>query len=44
VLEGEQHAVARVVSWMRIGPPRAEVDGIRVIEEPTAGEGPFTVR
>ncbi len=43
-LEGEPAAVGRVVSWMRIGPPRAVVTGVRVVDEPLRGEDSFRVR
>jgi acylphosphatase len=44
VFEGEPHAVAQVVTWCRIGPPRAEVTAIDVTEEPPQGELAFRVR
>jgi acylphosphatase len=44
VIEGDADAVARVVSWMRLGPPRAAVDEVRVSEEPPVGETRFVVR
>ncbi|MEI7547787.1 MAG: acylphosphatase [Actinomycetota bacterium] len=44
VFEGPLDAVARCVSWCRIGPPRAEVDGIDVTEEPPEGISGFSVR
>jgi acylphosphatase len=44
VFEGEDHAVAQAVSWCRLGPPRAEVTGIEVAEEPPQGVRSFTVR
>jgi acylphosphatase len=46
VFEGSSDAVAQLVSWCRTGPPRAEVTGVDVIEEPAGGaplEG-FVVR
>jgi acylphosphatase len=43
VFEGEPHAVARCVSWCRMGPPRAEVTGIDVHEEAPLGERGFRV-
>jgi acylphosphatase len=36
--------VAQLVSWCRIGPPRAEVTGIDVTEEPVEGLEGFHVR
>ncbi|MDO8391915.1 MAG: acylphosphatase [Actinomycetota bacterium] len=44
VFEGPLDAVARCVSWCRMGPPRAEVTGIDVTEEPAEGICGFTVR
>lgn len=44
VFEGPLDAVARCVSWCRMGPPRAEVDGIDVSEEPAEGLAGFSVR
>ena len=43
-LEGDPAAVARVVSWMRIGPPHAVVTGVKVVDEPPRGDATFTVR
>jgi acylphosphatase len=37
VFEGPQEAVAQLVSWCRMGPPRAEVSGIDVTPEPVEG-------
>ena len=44
VFEGPLDAVARCVSWCRMGPPRAEVDSIDVSEEPAEGIAGFSVR
>ncbi len=44
VFEGEPHAVAQVVAWCQIGPPRAEVTSIEVSEEPPQGDLSFRVR
>lgn len=33
VFEGPADAVAQLVSWCRVGPPRAEVTGVDVTEE-----------
>jgi hypothetical protein len=33
-----------MVTWCRIGPPRAEVDGADVIEEAPTGDVGFRVR
>ena len=44
VLEGEDAPVARVLSWMRHGPPHAEVSDVAVTAEKPAGEVGFVVR
>jgi acylphosphatase len=44
VFEGPADAVAQCVSWCRIGPPRADVTGIDVTEEPPEGIAGFQVR
>ncbi|HEY7627206.1 MAG TPA: acylphosphatase [Ilumatobacteraceae bacterium] len=44
VLEGEAHAVARVLAWMRTGPPSAIVTNVRVTEEEPRHEQGFKVR
>jgi acylphosphatase len=44
VLEGRESAVAEVVAWCRIGPPRADVTGVEVTPEPPEGLVGFRVR
>ena len=44
VLEGDAAAVERVLSWMRVGPSRAAVTGVSIVEEPPRGEQTFRVR
>ena len=44
VFEGPETLVAQMVSWCRMGPPRAEVSGIEVTEEPAEGLAGFVVR
>jgi len=44
VFEGSQAAVAECVAWCRMGPPRADVTGIEVTEEPAEGLLGFQVR
>lgn len=44
VLEGRPEAVERVLAWMRVGPPRAVVEGVEVMHEPPEGLSRFTVR
>jgi acylphosphatase len=44
VFEGLPAQVERIVSWSRVGPPRARVDSVAVTEEPARGEAAFTVR
>jgi acylphosphatase len=41
--EGDEAAVAAMVAWCHHGPPRAVVTGVRVSEEPPAGEAGFRV-
>lgn len=43
-LEGEEHAVDKVVAWMRSGPPRAYVTDVSVRAEEPRGEQGFFVR
>jgi acylphosphatase len=42
--EGAAEAVVRMVDWMRLGPPDARVDSLRVFDEAPRGETRFTVR
>jgi acylphosphatase len=43
-VEGPPHAVAAMEAWCRIGPPRAQVTAVDVVEiEPRGGRG-FTSR
>jgi acylphosphatase len=44
VFEGPTPAVAECVAWCRIGPQRAVVTGIDVVEEPVMGLVGFHVR
>ena len=44
VFEGSEPAVAEMVAWCRMGPPRAEVTGIDVSEELPEGLVGFRVR
>lgn len=44
VFEGPVPAVAEMVAWCRMGPPRADVTGVDVTEEPPEGLAGFTVR
>ncbi|MEW2414475.1 acylphosphatase [Streptomyces sp. NPDC046866] len=39
VFEGDEDAVARMVQWMRTGPPTAEVRAVEVYEEPPGPAG-----
>ena len=43
VFEGDADAVDRMVSWMRQGPRRADVERVEVTEEPPQGESGFRV-
>ncbi|MCB5181717.1 acylphosphatase [Streptomyces antimicrobicus] len=38
VFEGAEDAVARMVGWMRTGPPTADVRGVETYEEPPSAE------
>jgi acylphosphatase len=44
VFEGREPAVAELVAWCRLGPPRADVTGIEVTEEPPEGVVGFQIR
>ena len=44
VFEGPAPDVAEMVSWCRMGPPRADVTGIEVTEEPAEGLVGFRIR
>jgi acylphosphatase len=45
VFEGEEGHVARLVEFVRQGPPRARVAGVEVVEEaPATAAGAFEVR
>jgi len=44
VFEGLPAAVAEMISWCRVGPPRARVDHVEVCEEPVLGEVGFVIR
>ena len=44
VFEGAAPAVAECVAWCRIGPQRADVTGIEVVEEPAVGLVGFHIR
>jgi acylphosphatase len=44
VFEGPDRAVAEMVAWCRTGPPRADVTGIDVRQEPTEGAAGFRIR
>jgi acylphosphatase len=44
VFEGQEAAVAEMVAWCRLGPPRADVTGVDVTGEPPEGAIGFHVR
>jgi acylphosphatase len=44
VFEGPKEAVLAAVAWCSIGPPRARVDGITVLDEEPDGVAGFVVR
>jgi acylphosphatase len=41
--EGEEGAVAEMVDWCRVGPPRAVVTSVEVTDEPPEGTSGFVV-
>jgi acylphosphatase len=41
--EGEEDAVARLVSWCRVGPRHALITSVEVTDEEPVGEGAFRV-
>jgi acylphosphatase len=41
--EGEEGAVAEMVDWCRVGPPRAVVTSVEVTDEPPEGASGFVV-
>jgi acylphosphatase len=44
VAEGSEHAVAALVSWARVGPPRADVHAIGVEYMEPTGARTFVIR
>lgn len=44
VFEGPAGVVGQMVEWCRVGPPRAVVEDVEVIEEAVLGEVGFSVR
>jgi acylphosphatase len=44
LVEGPEPAVAELVAWCRIGPPRADVTGVEVTTAPAEGLVGFRVR
>jgi acylphosphatase len=44
VFEGEEPAVARLVSWCRQGPVRAVVTGVEVVQEEPEGFAGFAIK
>ena len=44
VFEGAPDAVAAMVAWCRMGPPRADVTGVDVTVEPPEGAVGFRIR
>jgi acylphosphatase len=43
VFEGDPSAVLAMVTWCRLGPPRAEVSDVDVRDEPPEGDLGFRV-
>ena len=44
VFEGAPGSVGELVSFARLGPPDAQVEEVRVFEEPTEGLTGFSIR
>jgi acylphosphatase len=44
VLEGPRDAVDQLLQWAAIGPPKAQVTGIEIVDEEPVGLNGFTVR
>ena len=44
VLEGPRGAVDQLLQWAAIGPPKAQVTGIEIVDEEPVGLNGFTVR
>jgi acylphosphatase len=44
VAEGTRSAVGRLVAWCRLGPSRAHVTDVAIIDEEPIGESTFRVR
>jgi acylphosphatase len=44
VFEGSPGAVEQMISWCRVGPPRARVDRVDVFPEAVADEVGFVIR
>jgi acylphosphatase len=44
IVEGSSNAVDAMVAWARLGPPRARVEGIEVVDEPPEGLHGFRAR
>jgi acylphosphatase len=42
--EGSRQAVEHMISWCRVGPPRARVGQVEVSAEPARGEVGFSIR
>ncbi len=44
VFEGDPDAVLTMVNWTQVGPPRAEIVGIEILEEQPEGVTGFRAR
>jgi len=44
VFEGSSQALEQMISWCRVGPPRARVEFVEVIVEPVGDEVGFAVK
>jgi acylphosphatase len=43
VAEGPREAVDALLAWCRVGPPRARVTGLQIVDETPSGESGFRV-
>lgn len=44
VFEGAPDEVLGLVNWTMVGPPRAQVTGVEILEEEPVGESGFRIR
>lgn len=44
VFEGDPDAVNTMCNWCQVGPPRAQVDHIEIVDEDVVGDSGFVIR